>query len=218
MLWHKIQGAGGSGDPTDIKFVYGIATTTGTGVALSGAAPNDIVIAFASSDDNTLSYPLGYTGIALGRTAGSAISYMASYKIMGSPADASIDFPVTGGGTSNALMIFRNVDTTTPLDVTPPSVVTSSSSAVDPPSITTTTDKCAIIAIGMVEDTAVTLSAPSGYIAGAFRSGGTKNPRSSITGAYKLNVGIGTENPGAFNNGATYTPDSAALTIALRKA
>ena len=126
--------------------------------------------------------------------------------------------PSTGGPDGNNLaVVFRNVNTSNPLDVTHTTAISSSGDP-NPPSISPVTSPTMIVVFGISgEDEEnprdMSLTAPSGYTLAAFSN--QHNGSEAIIGAaYKEHTSTNSENPGAFsvNNGEL----SIAYTFALR--
>ena len=108
---------------------------------------------------------------------------------------------------------FRNVNTTTPLDVTTTKYGTSSNSRPNPPAITTSTDDTMIVAFGFIDDHSgvSALTAPSGYTQAAYNYNSSYN--ASVMAIYKALPSAGTDDPGQFGGDLDAT---AAMTFALR--
>jgi len=106
---------------------------------------NDIVVVYygvSSTTDIDLS-ATGYTELAdLFISDTYDANLFVGYKIMGSTPDTTITFSQTGSadnaGTA-AILVFRNVDTTTPIDVTTTTATAANTVLANPPAITPTT-------------------------------------------------------------------------------
>jgi hypothetical protein len=113
-------------------------------------------------------------------------------------------------------MVFRGVNTTTPLDVASPTVATNTANMPDSPSITTVTNNCMIVSIGYLDDDIVTATAPTNYTLARSANYGSTNAGGTVMAAYRLVTTAGAQNPGTFGGGGD---DSwVAATIALRPA
>jgi hypothetical protein len=162
-------GGGGGGGP--IEFVGGAVANKGgatsgdttialnsglTGGVSSAVAAGDFVIAvFAtgSTADRTLSISTGYTllGSELYDNATYDTNLRAAYKFMGGTPDTSVTFGPTGDGAdagAMAVYVFRNVNTTTPLDVAVQTLLKTDDIGPDPPAITPVTAGAFIVCIG----------------------------------------------------------------------
>jgi hypothetical protein len=109
--------------PSNIEY---IASTNSGGTSFnlpSGILPNDIVLV-ASMDDSaaSLNYPTGYVQGQRGRP--NSTTYMWAYKRMGSPVDTTVSGLTNPTQGRHIAVVFRNVNTTTALDVSSPSVAT----------------------------------------------------------------------------------------------
>jgi len=155
--------AGGGG----ISFVGSASDTDNGGAGFNMTLPgglleNDLVLGIASCDAGSAATPTGYTSISNGDN--NSIQHTLSYKFMGSTPDTVFPVPdmSPSSGVSAVAMVFRGVDTSTPLDAT-----TTSATAVsgDPncPSITTVTDGAFVVAVGFIDDDAISSCSISGY-------------------------------------------------------
>lgn len=174
MLSHMLRAA--AGNFRRPSFVGGATAFTGTGnnfnvslTALTGglaAAPsqNDIVIVVTAVGDDTACDVTGYTLIA---TVSTTISTLwIGYKFMGATPDTSLTVTGSGSNTQGATVIayvWRNVDTTTPMDVTATTSSATNTGIPNPPSITPVTQGAVILAAGGVgyDSTSRTLSSSS---------------------------------------------------------
>lgn len=126
--------------------------------------------------------------------------------------------PSTGGSDGNNLaVVFRNVDTSNPLDVT--HTTNTSSGDPNPPSISPVTSPTMIVVFGVKQEYQnnpqdMTLTAPSGYTL-ATVSNQHNNSECIIGAAYKEHTSTNSENPGAFSPNTT-GGFSIAYTFALR--
>lgn len=115
----------------------------------AGMQQNDIVLLGCCNGGNPgPNLPTGYTNIVASGTG--TLLYRFCRKFMGASPDSTVLVTGTGSATdacSGVAMVFRGVDTTTPLDVTPVTDGTVSG-APDAPSITPVTANCAIAIFG----------------------------------------------------------------------
>lgn len=125
-----------------------------TGLSLQ---ENDLVLAFIAvgADDNSnvaeVGTSTGWTEIVdILSDDVEDVSLAVYYKLMGSTPDTSFD--TASAGTSDSIAAtaraYRGVNTTTPLDVTTTTSITTNTALPNPPSITTVTDKCRVVIVG----------------------------------------------------------------------
>ena len=186
-------------------------TYTGSGyMFLSGIQANDFVMVASVADSNG-------TGTITATNAGTITKDQSHSS--SSPYHAVHYFRATGTSTEinvyNGNWIafaFRNVNTTTPLDVT--TTKDSSGSRPNPPAITTSTDNTMIVAFGFIDDHhgVSALTAPSGYTQAAYNYNSSYN--ASVMAIYKALPSAGTDDPGQFGGD---TDSVTAMTFALRK-
>jgi hypothetical protein len=147
------RAAGTTGTTSNLSF--GLTTLTG-GTNSSPQAGDLVIVSFAtnSADTGLISYRIsGYTQIANIQSVDTERAQLqVGYKIMGSTPDTTV---VITGGTGDvdqaaavAVQVWRNVDPTTPFDVT--RTISTSINTVDPnpPSITPVTSGAVIVAAG----------------------------------------------------------------------
>lgn len=185
----------------EIQFI-GVTESTTTSITLpSGLQQNDIIVIASMSDGTAQNLPSTYTNGQNGSS--NSVNYQWSYKRMGATPDST----ATGLSSSSIhiAMAFRNVNTTTVLDVTPPTIETNTSGMPNPPSITTVTDKCLLVAVGYLDDDVVasTVTAPSGWTLIDAAEYGSSGAGGTIMSAYLQQPTAGTENAGAFGGSGT---------------
>jgi hypothetical protein len=184
-------------------------TSATTSITLpTGLQQNDVVVICSVADNVTQNLPTGYTDGQNGSV--NTVQYRWSYKFMSSSPETT----ATGLTSSSAHIAFalRGVDTTTPLDVSPPSRTTGLTGTPNPPSITTVTENAMIVACGFLDDdnVAASVTAPSTYtLLTAAQSGAT------VMAAYKSTTTPTTDDPAAFGGG---TDAWVGATFALRAA
>lgn len=193
----------------------GVGSSSSTVAIPSGTEPNDIVFVITAMDQAVPNTPTGYTAGQSGRT-GVTVGYMWAYKIMPDPVDTTASGLSSNSRATHAAIVFRNADTTTPLDVTPPSTANGSSGAPNPPSITTATAGAMIVAFGYLDDDEVAsaVTAPSGYTLATATE--TTGSGATVMAAYLLSTAAGTYDPGAFS-GTGLDDAWEAATVALRQ-
>jgi hypothetical protein len=188
--------------------LVGTPTSSGTtSITLpTGLLQNDMVIICSVADNSTQTLPTGYTNGQNGST--NSTDYRWSYKFMG----ATPDTTATGlaSNSSHIAFAFRNVNTTTPFDVTTPTISTSTSGMPNPPSITTVTNNAVIVACGFLDDDELTaVTAPATYtLIRFFADSGT------VMAAYKTKTPAGADDPAAF--GGQGSDSWVGATFALR--
>lgn len=206
-----------------IEFVgavnYEFSTYSGNAALPSGLEENDIVVFIGGHNGTGTSgfgsaEITGYTTIERSQTGD--LSRYVGYKVMGATPDTTIDLGAasSSGSTNGGIVIgaFRNVDTTTPLDVT--STTSTTANSADCPAITTVNNGCMILA-GLVKDGSATSGStpPTGYTLVGYERSEQFN-RAAVACWYKLQSTAGTEDPPA---GSGMTGDFQ-ITMALRRA
>ena len=135
-----------------------VSLTSLTGGLASSPSENDIVIVYYGlatngSNENLSFVTSGYTEVAdLFQNASYSGELLVGYKVMGGTPDTSVTCD-TPTGTSSwgpvmAVQVWRNVDTTTPMDVTPTTTTQSGTLLINPPAITPVTSGAVIISGG----------------------------------------------------------------------
>lgn len=176
---------------------------------------NDLVIVATFSDDTTPATPTGFTAGQSGST--NTVGYNWSYKFMGATPDTQATGLSVGTPIGHIAIAYRNIDTTTPLDVTTPTPSTGTTGMPDCPSITTSSANTIVVAIGYLDDdlTGSETTPPTDFIIiraddiGAAAAGGT------IMAAYQNLSTVSTVDPTAFVG--VGTDAWVGVTIALRK-
>lgn len=205
--------------PLPVAFVTSGTSTQNNTLTLSGLQSGDFVMYATCGNDTDI-----YTNISA--TNSGTITSLTTvnndntdskifyYFVTGTE---TVITPSTGGSDGNNLaVVFRNVDTSNPLDVT--HTTNTSSGNPNPPNITTVTSPTMIVVFGVSQEDEenpqdMTLTAPSGYTLAAF-SNQHNNSESIIGAAYKEHTSTGSENPGAFS--VNNQDGSIAYTFALR--
>jgi hypothetical protein len=207
---------------TNIQFVksdYFFSPSTSTSsVTITGIQSGDFVLVV--SGDNAGSAPVrdpsGTTQIA--STTGNVTSRVSYIFSTGTSITLTHQPPSGASNWGSLVAVYRNVNQTTPLDVTPPSAYNSlgTTTSTPCPSITTTTNDAMVLAILVMEDTTdprSSITIPSGYTQDASGYDSTSDTAKVVTS--KIVATAGTENPGSFTH---LSDDSHGYTIALRKA
>jgi len=132
-----------------------ISLTSLTGGAASSPSTGDLVIVahgFGGTADKAVSITTGYTEVAeLFSSDSYANNFALAYKIMGGTPDTTVTVSgsqVTSEAYASAVHVWRNVDQTTPMDVTYTSSQTLNSLIVTPAAITPVTPGAIILAAG----------------------------------------------------------------------
>jgi hypothetical protein len=182
---------------------------------------DDIVVLFAAANQasGTLTGPGGtYTRIGASNISSGTVEVGAWYKFMGASPDTSATITVASGATTDSLcalsMVFRGVDTATPLDVAA-TTATGTSTNPDPAAIVPSSDDtCIVVGAGSgVGDGTITTISGYSTIVDTFAS--DTNP-TSIASCYLIltgNAGV-SQDPGAF--GSWGSGSWGAHTVALR--
>jgi hypothetical protein len=198
--------------PPAIIFVNS-SQSTATSITLpSGLQENDIVVICSMSDGTSQNLPSGYTNGQNGTV--NSVNYRWSYKRMGATPDST----ATGLSSSSIhiAIVFRNVNTSTILDVASPSAATATSGMPNSLSITTVTDGAMVVSIGFLDDDVVasSVTAPSGFTLARAAQYGSSGSGGTVMAAYRLKSPAGAEDPGAF--GGSGTDSWVASTLAFR--
>ena len=149
------------------------------------------------------------------------------YKIMGATPDTSLVLPQVSGGNAAIVSVWRNVDTSSPLDNSFTSQTFADTMVPNPPAITTITDNAVVVAIGAgsADDIQDQVAFQDNYDLTKFMSvAGTSNdndPVSVIGQGFSVISSAGSADPANDFAAGGPTPTSsrysaAAITIALR--
>ena len=194
-----------------------VADTTGEAVSggtitLSGIQSGDVVIANLTSAFTAAGLSSGWTNV---RNKNSDVYQRVAYIVS---TGTSVTYTVPSGDYNAVILTaFRNVDNTTPLDVTRTTINRNSNQTnITPADITTVTNGCMIVTLmGVGGDRTTSLTGPSGYTnSEIFEGGGFFGLTSTAAIDYKLQSTAGTESPGSYN--WTTGEYSTCTTIALR--
>jgi len=170
LITKLITIAAGAG-PKDIEYVGGIiasapntstdqtvSLTSLTGGVGSSAEIGDLVVVYYGiatneSNENLSFVTSGYTEVAdLYQKDNYSGELLVGYKVMGATPDASVTCntptSTTSWGPVMAVQVWRNVDTTTPMDVTPTTALQGNTLLINPPAITPVTAGAIIISGG----------------------------------------------------------------------
>jgi len=241
LIWPKLVGPSSSYTP--IEFVGGntfggegiVSATTDmtltsglTGGIASAVSNDDLVIAAyarATTSNNTMEITggSGYTtiGSELYSDDSNDTDFLVAYKFVSG--DTSVTFGRSYGlnfARATAVYVFRNVDQTTPLDVTAVTATAANSVLADPPAITPSSPGAYIVCVGAGAHSAGTQTFTSSDLTD-FQTVGFNDGNDITLGiGHKPDWTSGEFNPAAFgfSTSDTTTYSWAALTFALRPA
>lgn len=188
-----------------------------------------VAVNCASTVDRTEAQllPSGYTAAHtdLYQNDSNDTNLLVSYKVMGASPDSSVSIPAsnaTTAGVAYAIYVFRGVDTSTPLDVTPVTAGAINTGIANAGAISPSSDGAWIVAVAAAAVAAgAAFTNPSGMSATTnhFRSATitTTTNDANIGVALKTDWASGSFDPAAFGGStSTNTGSWAAVTIALR--
>lgn len=188
------------------EYIDGAATST-----LTGIQSGDFVVAIVTGDAGGQSpVASGFTNIA--NSNSNSVQYRMSY---GFSTGTSIGYTRSSNDEGIVLAAFRGVDSTNPLDVTPPSLEISNGSvtSITPPSITPTNNNCMIVVgLGIDDNDKSNATISTGFTTASF--GYQQNTNTGVF--YKKQTTAQQENPSAISWSGD--EDAVVGTIALRPA
>jgi hypothetical protein len=205
-----------------VEFIGATSSENSTSITLpSGLAQNDIVIVASMFDAFTGSAPNLPTGYTAGSDSITESLFFAtwfatwrwSYKKMGVTPDTTASGLTAQADCAHIALAFRDVDGTTPLDVSPPTSSIGSSGMPVCPAITMANTGVSVIIGFLDDDLASDTTAPTGYSLAINKTFGVANTGGTIMAAYKQ-VSAGTETPTIF--GGTGSDSWSGVTIGLR--
>lgn len=220
----QVGGRAGSTSTANVNFAL-----TGGDVGFASATPQVgdyvvITVVVGSQARNPACAISGYTALGLLNSAAATqdTSLDVSYKRMTATPDTSFTLPSTGNvadAQRYTIQVFRNVDPTTPLDVTPVSATGSATGRPNPGSITPSTSGAyVLICAGGGAATGAAYTAPANYTTN-FLTGSTADTNDAMVGSGYRAWTSGAEDPAVYTGGTTNATDSwCAYTIALRPA
>lgn len=199
----------------DIIEVVGIATGTSVDDVdiPSGTTTGDVTYVIAHAGGGSVdSSASGWTTLY---NASSPVTRVFR-RVWASPPSGQLDIGDASAGIWASITL-RNVNQSTPEDVALTSANNALSGAPDAPSITTVTDKCLILAIGILEDDFVSLAGfPSGYSNDTLITR-VDDSSGAIWLCTKQKGPAGAEDPSAFS-GVGADDTGRGITIAVRPA
>ena len=180
-----------------ITYVGSAKSDNSTTIDLTGISmlPGDVVLVISGEDAGSPGTATGYTSLASISSTGDA---RVMYKIMPDPVDSSVTGLTAGGSDSGHLaVVFRGVDSTTPIDATT-TTASSSSGDPNPAAITTATDGAMVVALAFLDDDLVEggITAPSGYTLADANEFGSSGSGGTVMAVYKEVATAGSEDPG----------------------
>ena len=192
----------------------------------SGASPieGDVIVVFrgigSTTDFDVQLSTAGFTEVAdLFGPDTSDANLGVFYKVAGPTPDTAVSAVTTSGTRTIAVMVFRGINTTTPLDVTPTTLIGSNSATINPPGITTATDNAIIVAGGSAAGTdTYPGTLPAGYSAFQWAQQGGAVWSLTAMGYFVAGV-AGVQSPATLGgSGNAALSGHAQVTIALRPA
>ncbi|MCP4080561.1 MAG: hypothetical protein GY743_09965 [Planctomycetaceae bacterium] len=222
------ENGGGAGGITFVGSTsYESAIGSGSvNVSLPGTPlENDIVLVACACDriivegsDGGIATAADYTRI--GAMGGHVPGWHYGYKIMGNTPDITVEILENASKKqATCVMVFRGVDTTTPLDGVTPAETTGSTNLPDGGSVTPNTDGAEVVVVGGLDDQKETSpSAPTGYsnLVSLATTDAAANANVTTMMASKNVETVAVEDPSAFTG--SQSDDWVAVTISLRPA
>lgn len=207
-------------------------TSTGTvtfnltgGVATAPAANDIVLVAYTIASNSSINPPMSITGYTnafsqLFVTDTQSTKFGVAYKIMGSTPDTNFTRSQTGNtqhAGAIAVHVWRNVDTTTPLDVTSTTSTTTNSILVNPPAITPVTSNSVILVAGGGAHALGTETYTASYLSN-FRTVGSADNVDALVGMGSILWTGGTYDPAqwTFSDVDSTAFSCASATLALR--
>ncbi len=177
-----------------------IVSSGGQTLNITGIQADDIVILTGTSDSQQVNLPAGFT--QLEDDEGTANPGGVAGYDFATGTSMNITLSAQGGSGANQIIytyqVFRNVNTTTPIEGSSQNH-NNGSSRINLPSVTTTVADCMIVVYGMVDDDGyASLTLPAGYTQGVFDATGVglNSNYSTVVGGYKLESSTGAISPG----------------------
>ncbi len=227
-----VGGAGASYNGTNLTYSVSLASLTG-GIDTQ-PREGDFVIAitsmtwFNATDNSPSITTAGFTSAgteADGAPGDRYVDCALYYKVMTAVPNTTITAESSGStsyGSSTSVHVWRNVDTVTPLDVTPTSTSSNTTAVPNSPSITPVTSGSVILSCvaSTADATPTDFTTPTDFgNAVKTKSDGASGVYESITGIASIAWPGGAYDPPAWTGGETdSTMAMAAFTVALRPA
>lgn len=215
--------AGNSNSTVDVSLSSGL-----TGGSDSGVSAGDLVVVTvctasqARSSVVAVTAPATYQNLTAQRTTATTYdtNIQVSYKFMPSTPDSVVTIPAQGNiadGQAYAVQVFRGVDPTTPLDVTPTYATGSGTTSPDPAAITPVTAGAWIVVTGGGASS-LGLNYTASYLTNFLTANGADTNDATVGVGYYTAWASGEYDPAAFNGLANTANSWGATTIALRPA
>jgi hypothetical protein len=196
------------------------------GVAATPAANDIVIVAYAIGANSSLNPQMSISGYTnafsqIFVTDTQSTEFSVSYKIMTTTPDTSFTRSQTGNtqhGGAIAVHVWRNINLTTPLDVTPTTNTRQNTVLVDPPAITpATANTVIIVAGGGAHLTGSNYNTPT-YLNNFLATVGNDTVDASVGMGSNSSWTSGSYNPAAWTFGGTDSTNysCASATIALR--
>lgn len=204
-----------------------VSLTGLTGGLATAPATNDLVIvvrSWASTGDKTMTTSsTGWSTITeLFADGVNDTNLEIYYKIMGATPDTSIvvNAHLTGESSSFTVHVFRNIDLTTPIDVTSTTATTTTSATPNPPAITpVTTNAIVFVVAGSAYGGGTTAASyTAAYLTNFLTTGIASQTYDSVVGAGWVAWTSGAYDPAAWTFSLTASTNytSASVTMAIR--
>ena len=196
------------------------------GLATQPAAGDFVIVYFGIGAPNNNKTPVisGYTELVLLKQADTeSITLLVAHKFMTGTPDTSITLINGTENTADAgavyISVWRNVNTTTPFDVTQTTSQSSNSVLANPPAITPVTTGAIIVAGGAGAHNRGVQTYSSSDLTGFLSAGGDDSNNATIGGGYNVWTS-GSFDPAQFTFSSTDSTNfsRAAVTLALRPA
>jgi hypothetical protein len=191
---------------------YNTATNS-TSISLNfGHSSGDLLFLMVCSDSGGITTISGWT---LGQWNGSSSPASSWFYKISDGTETSVT-GLDGSSSAHLAFAFKNIDQTTPLDVSSPTMVAGAGTTPNPPAITTVTNNAVVIAMAFQDDdnNLVVNSYPTGYTAIGIAN--SSNSYASSIASYKIVQTAGSEDPSAYS--LSLSDGNFSATAALRPA
>jgi len=203
-----------------INYIGSASSENSSTIDLTGISmqPDDIVVVISGKDiSGTPNLATGFTNIYDVSVSFRLINYSTRvmYKIMPNPVDTSVTGLTQQSDCGHLAMVFRGVDTSSPINTSSGTTSGISSGSPNSPPIASTVDRAMIVSMGFLDDDLIsTPTPPSGFTLGSFNTFGSSGNGGSVMGAYLTQTTPGLINPGVWVTNLTdsWTAVSIALT------
>lgn len=216
------RGAGRAGATSTVSVALNSGLTGGIGSAVAAGDLVVVTICVGTAARQPSLTPSGYTALTAQRTTATTYdtNVQTSYKFMGPTPDATVTIPSTGNaadGQGYVIHVFRGVDPTTPLDVTPTYATGSgTNNCPNPAAITPSTTGAWIYFGGGGSAAAATSAWTAAYISALLQYNGA-NTNDGRVGAGYYEWTSGEYDGAAWGGGSTNAANSwGCTTLALR--